>query len=81
MDHGLPKNAAPMIIQRIKSTWSDIRCIVLVNEEQERQKVVCAGADLIIIKGLPGSKLVTEIEKFLLVEEEDHPMSKDFDGE
>ena len=81
LDHDLPMNTIPMIIQHIKSSWPDIRCIVLVNEEQERQKVVCSGADLIIIKGLLGSKLVTEIEKFLLVEEEDHPMSKDFDGE
>ena len=81
LDHDLPRNTAPLIIQQIKSSWPDMRCAVLVNDEQERQKVVCTGVDLIVIKGMPGGNLVAEIEKFLFVEEEDHPMSKDFDGE
>ncbi len=70
-----------MIIQCIKSNWPDIRCIVLVNDEEGRQKVWGKRVELIVIKGLPGGKLVTEIEKFLYVEGKDHPMSKEFDGE
>ena len=81
LDHDLPMNTVLMIIQHIKSSWPDIRCIVLVNDEQQRQKVVCSGADLIVIKGLPGGKLVTEIEKILSPEILNHPMSKDSEGE
>jgi len=72
LDHDLPRNTAPMIIKRIKSSWPNIRCIVLVNDDKGRQKVLCTGADLIVIKGLPGGKLVTEIEKFLRPGRLDH---------
>ena len=81
LDHHLPGNSAPMIIKRIKSRIPEMRCVVLVNDEQERQKVVCTGADLIVIKGLPGGKLVTEIEKILSPERLNHPTSKDSEGE
>jgi DNA-binding NarL/FixJ family response regulator len=70
-----------MIIQQIKSSWPDIRCVVLVNDDEGRQKLLCTGADLIVIKGLPGGKLVTEIEKLLRLEMLDHPMSKDSEDE
>ena len=76
LDHDLPGNTAPMIVKRIKSSWPNIRCIVLVNDDKERQKVLCTGADLIVIKGLPGGKLVTEIKKFLRSEELDPARSE-----
>jgi DNA-binding NarL/FixJ family response regulator len=69
LDHDLPRNNVPMIIQHIKSSWPDIRCIVMVNDDGERQKFLGTGADLILIKGLPGVKLVTEIEEFLRPDE------------
>ena len=81
VDHGLPKNAAAMIIQRIKSTWSDICCIVLVNDDGGRQEVLESGVNRVLIKGLPGAKLVAEIEEFLILEEKDCPTYKDFDFE
>jgi DNA-binding response OmpR family regulator len=65
LDHDLPRNNVPMIIQHIKSSWPDIRCIILVNDGEERQEVLDQGADHIVIKGLPGAKLVTEIEELL----------------
>jgi DNA-binding NarL/FixJ family response regulator len=69
VDQDLPGNAAPLIIQRIKSSSPDVSCIVLVNDDQGRQKIICAEADLIVIKGLPGAKLLTEIEEFLRPDE------------
>ena len=81
LDHDLPRNTAPTIIQRIKSSWPDILCIVLVNDDEGRQKVLGTGADLVVIKGLPGVKLVAEIEKLLHPERLDHPMSKDSESE
>lgn len=65
LDHDLPYRAAPKIIQKIKSSWPDIRCVVLVNDDQDCQEMLDKGADLGVIKGLPGGKLVAEIERFL----------------
>ncbi len=81
VDHDLPSNAAPLIIQRIKSSWSAIRCIVLVNDDEGCQNVLNTGADLIVVKGMPGGKLVTEREKLLRAERLDHPISKDSEDE
>ncbi len=81
LDHDLPRNTAPMIIQRIKSSRPEIRCIVLVNDDEGCQEVSGTGADLIVIKGLPGAKLVAEIEEFLRPERLDHAMSKDSEDE
>jgi DNA-binding NarL/FixJ family response regulator len=69
VDNDLPRNAAAMIIQHIKSSWPDMRSIVFVNDDQGRQKFLCTEADLIVVKGIPGSKLVTEIEEFLRPDE------------
>ena len=77
LDQDLPFNTAPMIIQRIKSSWPDVRCVVLVNDDQGCQEVLDKGADHIVIKGLPGGKLVTEIEELLHPENLDQSMKKD----
>jgi DNA-binding response OmpR family regulator len=65
LDHDLPFNIAPTIMQRIKSSWPDICCIVLVNDDGGRQEVLESGVDRVLIKGLPGAKLVAEIGEFL----------------
>jgi DNA-binding NarL/FixJ family response regulator len=77
LDYDLPRNTVPMIIQHIKSSWPAIRCVVLVNDGEGRQKMLGTGADLIVIKGLPGVKLVAEINNLLYPERLDHPTSKD----
>ncbi len=81
LDHDIRRNSAPIIIQRIKSSWPDIRCLVLVNDDEGRQKVLGTGADLILIKGLTGTNLIGEIKKLLHPERLDHPMSKDSESE
>jgi DNA-binding NarL/FixJ family response regulator len=70
-----------MTIQHIKTSWPDIRCLVLVNDDEGRQKVLGTGADLIVIKGLPGVKLVAQIKKLLHPERLDHPMDNDSESE
>jgi DNA-binding NarL/FixJ family response regulator len=81
LDHDLPKNNVPMIIQHVKSSWPDIGCIVLVNDDEVRQKIMDTGPDLILIKGIPGSKLVAEIEKLLYSESFDSSVSTDSEDE
>ncbi len=65
LDHNLPGNTAPKIIHDIKSNWPEIICTVLVNDERGRLLFERAGANLIIIKGLPGAKLIAEIKRLL----------------
>lgn len=77
IDHDLPRKVAPMIIQNIKTSWPDVRCIILVNNEEDRQEVLDSGADLILVKGLPGVLLVAKIEKLLCFRTLDCPISKD----
>lgn len=65
LDQDIPGHKSEMRVQNIKTIWPEIICIVLVNEEQGRQKLLDAGADLVVIKGLPGSKLIDEIKRLL----------------
>jgi DNA-binding NarL/FixJ family response regulator len=69
VDNDLLRNTAAMIIQRIKASWPDIYCIVLVNDDGGRQEVLESGVNRVLIKGLPGAKLVAEIEEFLRPDE------------
>ena len=81
LDQDLPYNTAPRIVQQIKSGWPDIRCVVLVNDEQGCQEMLDKGADLGAVKGFPGGKLVAEIEKFLRPQGSDPSTSKDLDDD
>lgn len=76
LDQDLQRNKVPVIVKRIKSSWPKIRCIVLVNDHEGRKKVLDSGADLILIKGLPGGKLVAEIERLLSPEKLDPAISE-----
>ncbi len=64
LDQDIPGNTAA-IVHNIKTSWPEIICVVLVNNDQERQKAIDAGGDLIVIKGLPGAKLIAEIKRLL----------------
>ncbi|MFC1996525.1 response regulator [Chloroflexota bacterium] len=65
LDQDIPGNTVAKLVQNIKTSWPEIICIVLVNDDQGRQKTIDAGADLIVVKGLPGSKLIGEIKVIL----------------
>jgi DNA-binding NarL/FixJ family response regulator len=81
LDHDLPRNNVPKMIQHIKSSWPDILCIALANDDQGCQKMLDNGADLGIIKGLPGFKLVAKIEELLYPEIFDSSVSTDSEDE
>lgn len=71
LDQDIPGNPVSDLVQAIKNGWPKIICIVLVNDDQGRQEIIAAGADLVVIKGLPGGKLVTEIKRLLSNNEND----------
>ena len=69
LDQDLPGNTVIKLVDDIKANWLEIQCVVLVNDEQRNQEIITAGADLIIMKGLPGAKFVTNIKKLLQMDD------------
>jgi DNA-binding response OmpR family regulator len=59
------KPALVILDHHIKTSQPEIICIVLVNDDQARSKIIDAGSDLIVIKGLPGAKFIAEIKRLL----------------
>jgi DNA-binding NarL/FixJ family response regulator len=51
------------VLEQIKATRSQTRCIVLADNVQQRQMAAAAGADAALIKGYRADKLVEVIEK------------------
>jgi len=80
LDYDLTRNTASMIIQYIKSSWPDVRCIVLVNDDEGCQKVLDAGADYAVIKGVPGAKLVAIVENLIDHQGGSHPVQAKNEG-
>ena len=78
LDQDLPRDNTLMMVQKIKTNWPQISCLVLVNHDQSRQKIIDAGADLIVVKGLPGAKLVAEIKRLLNLTGFDRPLNNTF---
>jgi len=72
LDQDIPGDTISMLIHETKTSWPEIKCIVLVNDDQDRQNFVDAGADLIIVKGLSGAKIIAEIKRLLEFEEIKH---------
>jgi DNA-binding response OmpR family regulator len=65
LDQDIPGSTVTTLIHHIKTSRPEIICIVLVNDDQARSKIIGAGSDLIVIKGLPGAKLIAEIKRLL----------------
>jgi DNA-binding NarL/FixJ family response regulator len=55
----------PATIEQIKAGWPQIRCLVLADTEQEKQKAQEAGADVAILKGYPADRFYGTIEGLL----------------
>jgi DNA-binding NarL/FixJ family response regulator len=65
LDDDLPGDAALLTSNQIKARWPDIRCLVLVDDEQQRQRLEESSADLVLIKGYPAAKLIAAVEGLL----------------
>ena len=65
LDDDLPGDAALLASNRIKARWPDIRCLVLVDDEQQRQRLEQSSADLLLVKGYPAAKLIAAVEGLL----------------
>lgn len=69
LDQDIPGSTVTTLVHHTKTSWPDIRCLVLAKDDQSRQTLFDLGADLVVIKGVPGAKLVAEIKRLLDLEE------------
>ena len=69
LDQDIPGSTVTTLVHHIKTSWPEIRCLVLAKDDPSRQTLCDSGADLVVIKGLPGAKLVAEIKGLLDLEE------------
>jgi DNA-binding response OmpR family regulator len=65
LDDDLPGDGALLSANQIKASWPEIRCLVLVSDEERRQRVGETNADLVLIKGYPPAKLIAAIQGLL----------------
>lgn len=74
VDFELPGEDLLSIVDRIKFRWPNFPCLVLVDDEQQRQRALRIGANLALVKGYPADKLLAAIED-LLSQNETHQYS------
>lgn len=65
LDADLPGDEARTVLRQVKAGWPQTRCIVLVNNGQQRQVVNTDGADAVLVKGFLATKLAETIAKLL----------------
>lgn len=52
-------------LEQIKARWPQSQCIALVHNEQEYQLAEAAGADVVLMKGIPAPKLSAIVKERL----------------
>ena len=65
LDADSPEEQVWAALRQIKEEWSQTRSVVLVEDSQQQQEVLAAGADVALIKGYPAAKLIAAIEGLL----------------
>lgn len=68
LDVDVAGSQSPALLNQIKGRWSDIRCLVLLNQVGEQQAALSGGADAALIKGFPAARLVPVVEGLLRAE-------------
>lgn len=65
------------VITKFKGEDSHAKCVVLVEDDQQRGKAQDAGADLVLPMGFPAASLVASIEELLSQGENDSQFEPD----
>jgi two-component system response regulator DegU len=68
LDTNLPNDEEWQMLERIKTLWPEIRCVVLADDVRQQREAVTLGADLVLLKGFPPAKLVETIETIVAKE-------------
>ena len=54
-----------MTVRRVKSGWPQCRIIMLVSDVEQQVEAASAGADVVLLQGLPAGRLVAAVVKLL----------------
>jgi DNA-binding NarL/FixJ family response regulator len=65
IDSSLPDKEVKAVVEQIKAERSQSYCIVLANSEHQQQVAIRAGADEVLLKGIPTANLFAVIEKVM----------------
>lgn len=58
-------DALAVALKQIKALWPESRCIALVHNEPEYQLAKAAGADVVVMKGVPAAQLFIIVKELL----------------
>lgn len=67
LDLDYPEPETLAILRQIKARWPQIRWVALVNDEHEQHAVESIGVDVVLMKGVLATRLITIIEDLLLL--------------
>ena len=65
LDAGLPDGAAWDLLRRLKAEHGHLKCVVLVDSSLQQRQARTAGADAVLMKGLPAATLFETVESLL----------------
>ncbi len=65
LDSNLPDDKVWTVLQQIKTEWSQIRCLVLVDNIQQEQAALVAHADRVLVNGFSLAKFLSTMEELL----------------
>jgi DNA-binding NarL/FixJ family response regulator len=65
LDFDLPNGELLATLEQMRIQWPQTRCAVLVDNEQEKQIVNAARADVVLMKGTQAAKLLATVEDLL----------------
>ena len=56
LDTNLPDNQVWMLLERVKTRWPHVQCLILAVDRRQQQTARAAGADRVLIKGCPAKE-------------------------
>ncbi len=65
LDSDLTDKDIWMTVRRTKAKWPQARSILLINDVHQQQEAEAAGADAVLLKGIPAARLVATIVRLL----------------
>jgi DNA-binding NarL/FixJ family response regulator len=65
LDGGCCCNGKPDDLRHLKARWPQARCIVMVEAECDAQAIQATDADVVLVKGVLATRLLSIIEELL----------------
>jgi len=69
LDANLPGADMTTVLEKVRSNGSRPRCLVLVDTQRQQRDALAAGADAVLIKGYPTTKLFETIRDLMVKEQ------------